>query len=78
MGQSAVLEFILRGGSKFLAEVGHVYTQKTHNFEINAFMTSISKFELHILEQLQLLSLDVALKATPAIWWTTHKNIIEG
>ena len=38
----------------------------------------LMEFEENILEPQQLLALEEALKDTPARWWVTHKNTING
>jgi hypothetical protein len=41
--------------------------------DLNFFLT---QYEDEVLENQILLSLDIALKATPSRWWGTHKEII--
>jgi hypothetical protein len=36
----------------------------------------LAQYEDEVLENQRLLALDIALKATPAIWWDTHKETI--
>jgi hypothetical protein len=37
----------------------------------------LKKYEEEVLENQRLLSLDMALKATPAIWWGVQKETIQ-
>jgi hypothetical protein len=43
---------------------------------INDFEKFLEQYEDEVLENQRLLALDIALKATPAIWWGTHKETI--
>jgi hypothetical protein len=38
--------------------------------------TFLTQYEDEVLENQRLLALDLALKATPARWWGTHKDTI--
>jgi hypothetical protein len=42
--------------------------------DLEAFLTH---YEDEVLENQRLLALDIALKATPARWWGTHKETIK-
>jgi hypothetical protein len=44
---------------------------------LNDISSFVKALELKIPKQLRLLALDVVLKATPAIWWASHKEGIE-
>jgi hypothetical protein len=37
----------------------------------------LKKYEEEVVENRRLLSLDIALKETPAIWWGAHKETIQ-
>jgi hypothetical protein len=37
----------------------------------------LKKYEDEVLENHRILSLDIELKATPAIWWGVHKGTIQ-
>jgi hypothetical protein len=43
---------------------------------LNDLETFVAQYEDEALENQRLLALDLELKATPAIWWGTHKDII--
>jgi hypothetical protein len=43
---------------------------------INDLETFLAQYEDKVLENQRLLALDIALKATPAIWWGAHKEAI--
>jgi hypothetical protein len=37
----------------------------------------VKEFELHVLEQKRMLSIDVVLKVTPTRWWVAHREEIK-
>jgi hypothetical protein len=43
---------------------------------LNDLVTFLTQYEDEVLENHRLLALDLSLKATPAIWWGAHKEII--
>jgi hypothetical protein len=43
---------------------------------LNDLETLLTQYEDKVLENQRLLALDLALKATPARWWGTHKETI--
>jgi hypothetical protein len=43
---------------------------------LNYLETFLTQYEDELLENHRLLALDLSLKATPARWWGTHKEII--
>jgi hypothetical protein len=43
---------------------------------LNDLETFLTQYEDKVLENQRLLALDLALKATPAIWWGAHKETI--
>jgi hypothetical protein len=45
--------------------------------ELNVLEEFLTKYEEEVLENQRLLSLDIALKATLAIWWGVHKETIQ-
>jgi hypothetical protein len=44
---------------------------------VNDLEEFLTKYEEEVLENQRLLSLDIALKATPARWWGVHKETIQ-
>jgi hypothetical protein len=50
----------------------------TPKFEgLTEIISFVNGFELNIPKQQRLLSLDVALRENPSIWWETHKEGID-
>jgi hypothetical protein len=43
---------------------------------LNALETFLTQYKDEVLENQRLLALDLALKATPTIWWGAHKETI--
>jgi hypothetical protein len=43
---------------------------------VNDLEEFLTKYEEVVLENQRLLALDIALKATPTIWWGAHKETI--
>jgi hypothetical protein len=44
---------------------------------VNDLEVFLTQYEDEVLENQRLLALDIALKATPARWWGTHKETIK-
>jgi hypothetical protein len=44
---------------------------------VNDLQEFITRYEDEVLENHRLLSLDIALKETLAIWWGAHKKIVK-
>jgi hypothetical protein len=40
---------------------------------VNELKTFVTRYKYEVLKKKRLLSLDIALKETPEIWWGTHK-----
>jgi hypothetical protein len=45
---------------------------------VNDLEEFLTRNEDEVLDNQRLLSLDIALKETPAIWWRAHKEIVKG
>jgi hypothetical protein len=56
--------------------IGIEITQPPSFHGLNDLETFLTQYEDEVLENQRLLALDLALKATPARWWGTHKETI--
>jgi hypothetical protein len=45
---------------------------------VNDLEEFLTKYEEEVLENQRILTMDIALKATLAIWWGAHKETIKG
>jgi hypothetical protein len=59
-----------------LTWVGTKVREPTTFYGLNDLEDFLMKYEEEVMENKILLTLDIALKDTPAIWWGTHKENI--
>jgi hypothetical protein len=56
--------------------IGYEVREPPTFYGLNDLEEILMKFELEVVENQRLSVLDIALKATPARWWGTHKEKI--